>query len=260
MIIFPVIVTNGKRREFFEYLLDDLIHAAHSFYGAYYEYNVYIYIYVNNSVEVSNEIKAWIDSSYPCNNIVVLNCGSNVGIASGLDSCINKIKNDHPKNYKDSLFLKIDDDVKIYDAPMFFPMANLIHSYMPNAVFSPFPVGLINNLGGPRGYKHAVISCRHSKEIITIRYVNHIGGLCRFSPFSIFENFSYKPDLMTGASGNEDGQFSEYCSQNNIPMIYTENSFIVEHRLSTLGQIVYDKNYFAERSFESSVNIEIISD
>lgn len=258
MHIFPVIVTNARRLEFFQNLFDDLNDAIYHIEEC--SYNcVYPYIFVNNSEDVRDYIKTYIKTSYRKDTTIVLGAGSNIGIASGLQHCINQIKIDHPDAHGDSLFLKLDDDVKIYETPNFFERACFIHKMIPSAVFSPFPVGLINNLGGPHGYKHAVLKGKYKKDIITVRYVNHVGGMCRFSPFNIFEKFSYTKDLISGASGNEDGQFSEHCLRNGIPMVYTENGFVVEHYLSTLGQIAYDREYFNDRSFESSVNVEIIN-
>jgi hypothetical protein len=117
----------------------------------------------------------------------------------------------------------------------------------PDIVFSPYPVGLINNPGGPRGNRHEVIYSEVTDTYYTLRYVSHVGGFARISP-SFTKNWKFDNDLIPGISGSEDSQFSLKCQQLNIPMAYLENAIVVEHQESTLGQHSrYGNNYFNGR-------------
>lgn len=179
----------------------------------------------------------------------------NIGIASALNKCHEYIS----ESGGCDLVLKMDDDVIIYNTQDFFLTAMEIHSHekLKNTVFSPYPVGLINNPGGPPASAPRFVY----KSIygpLTFRPVNHIGGMCRFVPFEIFKSFRFNPDLIPGISGDEDGQLSRYCLKEGIQMCYLENKLVVEHAYSTLGQIVHDGDYFSGRSYEQSAKFEVL--
>lgn len=171
----------------------------------------------------------------------------NIGIGAGLNKILPECTGD--------LIFKMDDDCEII-SDTFFGHAKFIHDKLPNAVFSPYPVGLINNPGGPPGFKHSVL--KNDYNVYTLRHVRHVGGFARFAPASILKNFKFAPDLIAGISGNEDGQFSAHCLSNGIEMFYLENAMIVEHADSTLGQIVRTPEYFKNRHGESSMKFEVI--
>lgn len=149
---------------------------------------------------------------------------------------LNEAKN--ISKYK--FFLKLDDDAELISENV-FEHALEIFKQKPLSVFSPFPVGLINNLGGIRGTSHEIIYSEKMDTFYTMRKVNHIGGFCRFCPTDLIKlsNFSN--------SHNEDTEFSSSFS-NNIDFFYLENTIIVEHQESTLGQHArYGENYFKGR-------------
>ena len=78
--------------------------------------------------------------------------------------------------------------------------------------------------------------------------VHHVGGFARISPREVVKDWVLAPDLMEGQSGNEDGQHSSRCLDENISMAYLENAIIVEHQESTLGQHKrYGEDYFGKR-------------
>lgn len=212
-------------------------------------------IYLNT--DTVKDKKVFLEITQEASNAIILfdeNRG-NIGIANALNECNNYIK----KNGGCELILKMDDDVFIHSLESFFTCATIVHERFKNMVFSPYPVGLINNPGGPPALSRFVYLPALSSPI-TFRRVNHVGGMCRFVPFEIFENFKFESDLIPGISGTEDGQLSKYCNDNNIEMCYLENTMVVEHAYSTLGQIVVDKEYFSGRSFEESVKIEVVKD
>jgi glycosyltransferase involved in cell wall biosynthesis len=171
----------------------------------------------------------------------------NIGIGAGLNKILPECTGD--------LIFKMDDDCEII-SHTFFGHAQCIYEKFPNAVFSPYPVGLINNPGGPPGFKHSIF--KNDYNVYTLRHVRHVGGFARFAPASIMKNFKFAPDLITGISGNEDGQFSAHCLSKGIAMLYLENKMIVEHADSTLGQIVRVPEYFKNRHGESSMKFEVI--
>lgn len=164
---------------------------------------------------------------------------TNVGIAEGMNRVLPTLSGD--------IIIKMDDDCKIISRN-FFDNIIAIHRLKPRAVFSPFPVGLINNRGGPASIaSHEVLYNSRRNVYYTLRKVDHIGGFCRVSP-GFTRDWKFSPDLIPGMSGNEDGQHSRKCLQDNIEMFYLENEIIVEHQESTLGQHArYGKEYFGER-------------
>jgi len=171
----------------------------------------------------------------------------NIGIGAGLNKIIPECKG--------KLIFKMDDDCRIV-SDYFFDYAYKIHEKFPNSVFSPYPVGLINNPGGPRGHKHSVWDDGYI--VWTKRHVTHVGGFARFAPASIMKNFQFQPDLIKGISGNEDGQFSAHCNANGTDLFYLENGLIVEHQESTLGQITRYPEYFKDRIGEQGMKFEVI--
>lgn len=137
--------------------------------------------------------------------------------------------------------IKLDDDA-VLRSPDFLTHAKEIIALEPKAVFSPFPVGLINNLGGVPSKEHVVKFGTETNTFYTFRKVNHIGGFARIAPTDMLKSVTYS------SAHNEDAEFSEYCRRINVPMYYMENALIVEHQESTLGQHTrYGKDYFKGR-------------
>lgn len=163
----------------------------------------------------------------------------NYGIAQGMNMILPELKGD--------IIIKMDEDC-IIRSPNFYSHVAEISSLIPDAVFSPYPVGLIRNPGGvPANGKHRVVYSEKLDTYYTLRPVDHVGGFCRVSP-GFTKDWRFQPDLgIPGASGNEDAQFSGRCKQERIPMYYLENAIIVEHQESTLGQHERYKEYFNGR-------------
>lgn len=141
----------------------------------------------------------------------------------------------------DTVF-KLDDDA-VLRSPNFFPTISNIKNLVGDSVFSPFPVGLINNLGGPRSDDRRVVYSEVDDTYYTLRKVSHVGGFARIAPKSHLMNTVFSD------GHNEDAEFSNNCNANGVDMFYLENGLIVEHQESTLGQHArYDKvNYFKNR-------------
>ena len=163
----------------------------------------------------------------------------NIGIANGINIAM--------KSVGQEIIMKMDDDCEIIGVDFFRHAANLANKF-PDLIFSPYPVGLIGNPGGVKGIDH-LVHCQEDQDLFyTLRWVNHVGGLCRISP-NLTKNWTLLSDLgIESASGNEDLQFSHLASSLGLKMAYLENSLIVEHQESTLGQHQrYGSNYFSGR-------------
>lgn len=168
----------------------------------------------------------------------VIHNKENKGIALTMNQVIPTLKGD--------IIIKMDDDA-LPQSSDFFKHILAVHDLMPTLVFSPYPVGLINNPGGVLSNNRRVMYSQTTDTYYTLRFVNHIGGFCRVSPKNVVKDWVLSADLIKGASGNEDSQHSNLCIYNNIPMAYLENSIIVEHQESTLGQHERYKEYFRGR-------------
>lgn len=243
-------ITLGKRIEYFSNTMCALNNAILSHRSG--RFKLIVCIDNNDSVvlksiqNITEPIKHRIDLS-------IIQNKDSIGIAQSINNCMQNI-------HDNDLVLKLDDDCKIVSYLDFFQNAGILHKIMPELVFSPFPVGLINNLGGPpkNSKNRKVIYYKNGDLILTLRPTNHVGGFARFAPAKFLKSCKLNNDLITGISGTEDGQFSQYCLKNNIEMAYLENGLIVEHMDSTLGQIVKYRDYFSLRSSESSMVFDII--
>lgn len=172
-------------------------------------------------------------------NITVLEWEDNCGIASGMNKVLPMLSG--------NIIIKLDEDAVIR-SPNFFSHVKEIHSIAPNLVFSPFPVGLINNLGGPASHGRQVVYSEKLDTYYTLRFVDHIGGFARISPADPTKEWIFDHDKSDVSSGNEDGQHSNKCRASQLPMAYLENALIVEHNESTLGQHErYGTDYFGKR-------------
>lgn len=166
----------------------------------------------------------------------------NIGIGAGLNKILPECQG--------VSIMKMDEDCKILTCG-FFEHIFFMAEKFPNSVFSPFPTGLRDNLGGVKGYAHDVVERDYYDEKIYYqrRFVRHIGGLARIAPKHIHEKFIFKNDLdPTGAiSGSEDGQFSNFCNENGIGMFYMDTHAVVEHNEGTCGQQIRYPEYFKNR-------------
>lgn len=164
---------------------------------------------------------------------------ANIGIARGINVAMAMVK--------EELIIKLDDDCALLGEG-FFRGVNSVANDDPALIFSPYPVGLIGNPGGTSAIGYGVFKCPTEELFYTLRYVNHVGGLCRVSP-NLTKNWVLKDDLnLEGVSGNEDLQFSLMARSHGLKMAYLENGLVVEHQESTLGQHArYGKAYFKDR-------------
>lgn len=192
--------------------------------------------YISNHFIVLNDVPIedlLPDKKHLLYNKTLVPLESKHSIGAVLNSVKNKLSAD--------LIGKIDDDCELV-SPNFFKHLQQIYSLKPNSVISPFPVGLINNLGGPGANHREVVYGPVTDIFYTFRNVSHVGGFCRFSPVSVYKNLTFSD------SHNEDGEHSSYCRSNNIPMFYLENNLICQHQESSLGQHErYGETYFQGR-------------
>lgn len=139
------------------------------------------------------------------------------------------------------LFWKLDDDALLCSDKALDHIEE-IHKLKPDAVFSPYPVGLINNPGGVPSKNHSVEYSPNTDTYYTLRQVHHVGGFARIMPTKFLKQ------ITCSNTHSEDTECSAWCNNNNKPMYYLENSLIVEHQESTLGQHKrYGEAYFKGR-------------
>lgn len=164
----------------------------------------------------------------------------NIGIANAMNNII-------PTLVK-PLIMKMDEDCEIISRNFFLHIKE-INKLKPRLVFSPYPVGLINNPGGPPKVKHEILYGDKLDTFYTFRHVAHIGGFARIAPRELVKDWQFPNDLdpQNKISGTEDGHHSNKCLANGIEMAYLENALIVEHQESTLGQHERYKEYFKSR-------------
>ncbi|PVU65150.1 hypothetical protein C9E85_14485 [Plesiomonas shigelloides] len=184
------------------------------------------HIMVFNDCSVSDDILSILDG---LNSTVFF---QNERISIG--ECINKYK----RYFSSSIVLKLDDDAVIQSKD-FFRHVKAIHEHYPEAIFSPFPVGLIKGFGGTPAVSREVIYSDSNDTYYTLREVKHVGGFARLTPLSVYEQVDFSKGVHS-----EDSELSKWCSLNNKKMYYLDNALIVEHAESTLGQLERDKSYF----------------
>lgn len=163
----------------------------------------------------------------------------NVGIAEGMNRIIPTLRGE--------VLIKMDDDCLI-QSRRFFDHIDAVSVLKPSAIFSPFPAGLLGDVvGGVPGTGSSVAYSARTDTYYTFRTVKHVGGFCRVSPARLVRDWKLKPDLLRGASGSEDTQYSERCRAAGIEMYYLENALIVEHQESAMGQRMRYEAYFRQR-------------
>jgi hypothetical protein len=184
------------------------------------------HIMVFNDCEVSEEV---LDTLKVLGSKIFY---QNTRISIG--ECINQYK----QYFNSSLVLKLDDDAVI-QSKSFFKHALAIHKHYPDAVFSPFPVGLIKGFGGTPAVSREVIYSDEHDTYYTLREVKHVGGFARFTPLSVYQQVDFSEGVHS-----EDSELSKWCGLNDNKMYYLDNALVVEHSESTLGQLERDKFYF----------------
>jgi len=149
----------------------------------------------------------------------------NIGISAGMNRIVPQLRG--------NLIIKMDDDCLIRSDDFFSHVA-AIAELKPRAVFSPFPVGLVQDPGGPPAVDRHVVHSRRTDTYYTFRRVDHVGGLCRIAPSEIVRSWVMEPNVSIG--GSDDNQHSALCLAHGVDMFYLENALVVEHLESSLGQ------------------------
>lgn len=154
---------------------------------------------------------------------------------------IGEVMNQFKSICSTELFWKLDDDALLCSDNA-LDHIKALHSLKPDAVFSPYPVGLINNPGGVLSKNHTVEYSDKTDTYYTLRQVPHVGGFARVMPTNIFKQ------ITCSNTHSEDTECAAWCNNHGKPMYYLENSLIVEHQESTLGQHKrYGESYFKGR-------------
>lgn len=154
---------------------------------------------------------------------------------------IGKNLNHAKTQAKYPIFLKLDDDAEILTSN-FFDHILEISALKPNSAFSPFPIGLINNLGGVRAQSHEVLFSEKMNTYYTLRRTSHVGGFARICQTELIKQIEFTD------AHNEDVEFSNFAKSKGVDLFYLENALAVEHMESTLGQHQrYGEEYFKGR-------------
>lgn len=167
----------------------------------------------------------------------VHNWPENIGTPAGVNRIVPTLQGD--------LIIKMDEDCLILSDD-FFGHVSAVARLKQDAIFSPYPVGLIGFAGGPEALSRHVEYSPETETYYTFRSVNHVGGFCRVSPHHIVRDWTLTPGKSVEVR-NEDQQYSRLCRENGIDMFYLENALVVEHQESTLGQRARYGGYFASR-------------
>jgi hypothetical protein len=189
-------------------------------------------------VDASNELKHFLKAGERAEWITCHFWDRNYGTGEGNNRIVPLLNG--------TLIMKLDEDAMIR-SPDFFAHAMTVHQLVPDAVFSPYPVGLIGHPGGDKAEGHFVKYSEKMDTYYTFRSVPHVGGMARIAPARIAKSIHCPYDLNEN-SGHEDEYFAQACLEMKTPMYYLENALIVEHQESTLGQMERYKKYFAVRT------------
>ena len=152
----------------------------------------------------------------------------NLGVGLGMNKLVPTLDGD--------LIMKFDEDGMIVSADFFEHVAGVFRCH-PEAVLSPFPVGLIGSVGGTPALSRHVLYDNQTETFYTFRRVAMVGGFARIAPGHLAREWRFPDDRQLPNSSNEDQHVGEYCRMAGVPMYYLENSLIVEHQESTLGQL-----------------------
>ncbi|MBI3853204.1 MAG: hypothetical protein HY298_23385 [Verrucomicrobia bacterium] len=189
-------------------------------------------------VEASTELRKFLRTGQRAERIICHFWDRNYGTGEGNNRIVPLLRG--------ALIMKLDEDA-MFRSPDFFVHVMAVHKLVPDAVFSPYPVGLIGHPGGDKGERHFVKYSDETDTYYTFRSVPHTGGLARIAPARIAKGIHCPYDLNEN-SGREDESFAEACLETKTPMYYLENALIVEHQESTLGQMERYKEYFGGRT------------
>ena len=184
---------------------------------------------------VNEDIDSFIKNIEYSKHIVLIKNETSIKVSIG--EALNQFK----AVCGEGLFWKLDDDAQLVSNNSFKHIEEL-YKLVGNAVFSPYPVGLINNPGGVPSKSHTVFYSTTTDTYYTLRKVHHVGGFARIMPVECFKQITFTN------THSEDTECSSWCNSKSIPMYYLENALIVEHQESTLGQHArYGNDYFKGR-------------
>jgi len=134
------------------------------------------------------------------------------------------------------IILRTDDDARILEDDFFLTLNELV-TLLPGAFLHAFPVGLTNNMGGCKASKDRFcVVTEEFDRIYTVRPVKRMGGLARAADPATWAKIPWKDDLGKGPTEIESAQMMRACEQQEIPLYYIENGWVVEHQDSTQGQ------------------------
>lgn len=164
-----------------------------------------------------------------------------VNINKDKKKSIGKLLEEFKPICNSDILWKLDDDALLYGENAFDHIEQLYKLY-DLAIFSPYPVGFIEHLGGAKSRSHVTVYSKQMDTYYTLRISGHIPGFARIMPVKLFKQIDFTD------RHNEDVECSNWCLSNEVPMFTLENTLIVEHQETILGQYHrYGEDYMKKK-------------
>lgn len=195
-----------------------------------------------SSSDGTREYLDGLKSRYPHIDWEIVHLEKNVGLISGQNMAIERCYG--------NLLIKMDNDCRILSKDIDKHLKALYNLIGFDYVISPFPVGLITNLGGAKRYGFEVYYSEETDRYYTLGLTHHLGGMFRCIPKKILTQVEAWQGYSFEKMGNrrEDDFISKKIASSGFKLAYLENDCVVEHQESTLGQHErYCNEYFQGR-------------
>lgn len=194
------------------------------------------------STDGTREYLAGLKSSYPHIDWEIVYMEKNIGLVHGQNMAIDRCKG--------NLLVKIDNDSRVLSKDIDKHIKAIYRCTGFQYVLSPFPIGLIRNLGGTKRYGFEIYYSEETDRYYTLGLTKNVGGLFRCMPREILAKVDgwkdYKFDVEQPLP--EDVFISGKILSAGYKIAYIENDCVVEHQESTLGQHErYGDAYFQGR-------------
>lgn len=192
----------------------------------------------------TDKTEAYLDSLkslYPHIDWEIISLSENTSCVIGQNIALKKCKGD--------LLIKIDNDCCVLSKDIDKHL-KIIYEYTGfDYALSPFPVGLINNIGGARRFGFEICYSKETDKYYTLGLTKHLGGLFRCIPKKLLQKVNGWEGYNLDTTGYlEDVFISKKIISAGYKMAYVENDCVIEHQESTLGQHErYGDTYFKGR-------------
>ncbi len=183
-----------------------------------------------------------LKSRYPKVDWEIVYLKENIGIAEGQKAATQRCNG--------NILIKIDNDCRVLSRHIDKHLAAIYRLTGLDYVLSPFPLGLIGNLGGVPRVGFEIYYSEDMDRYYTLGLAERIGGLFMCLPRVILDKtggwLGYSEKYKDPKKHMYDDVYiSEKIKGAGFKMAYIENDCAVEHQESTLGQHErYGDGYF----------------